>query len=73
MYLRDEFFTQKKPRKNGNTPRTRLLLAETGAASHAVRCNGDHGPLSKATFWYSIFGASILADTWDANAHHALT
>lgn len=34
--------------------------------------NGDHGPLSKATFWYSIFGVSILADLWDAKAHHTL-
>lgn len=76
MYFRDEHFTQKtntEAQKEGKYSSTWLLLAETGPVSHAVHGNGDHGPLSKATFWYSIFGVSILADTRDAKAHHTLT
>lgn len=69
ILLRKEIW---KPRKKGNTPSTWLLVAETGSVSYTVHGNGDHGSLSKATFWYGIFGVSILADTWDAKAHHTL-
>lgn len=74
-YFRDEYFTLKtnmEAQKEWKYSQHTISAGRDWASPWSVRGNGDHGPFSKATFWYSIFGVSILVESWDAKAHHTL-
>lgn len=74
-FFRDEYFTLKssmEAQKEWKYSQHTISAGRDWASPWSVHGNGDHGPFSKAAFWYRIFGVSILAEPWDAKAHHTL-